>query len=212
MRKSFHVAVPFYEQTFDFTCGPACLMMALHHLDPSIPMEKGTEIDIWREANMVEIRGTSPQGLALAAHRRGFGARIVSNKESLPLRDLIIKRRPEVNIEVLDLFYEDLRKKCAQAGIPHQIRVVRPQDLWEALSRGGLPILLTSTRISADEHIPHWILITGWDDSIVYVNNPYVPHGNRADSLPMEVLLENLGFEGDQGLVVVSRRRSARGT
>lgn len=207
LRRHLRIDVPFYQQTFDFTCGPACLMMALHYLDSSVSLDRATEVDIWREANMVEIRGTSPQGLALAAHRRGFDARIVSNVEGMPLRDLILKRRPEVNVEVMDLFFEDLREKCTMAGIPLEVREVRLEDLWEALVRGELPILLTSTRVSADEHIPHWILITGWEDDVVYVNNPYVPDGRRVDTVPLDILRENLGFEGDQALVVVTRRK-----
>jgi hypothetical protein len=46
--------VPFYRQRFEFTCGAACLMMAMKYFDPSLKLTKDLEIDIWREANLVE--------------------------------------------------------------------------------------------------------------------------------------------------------------
>ncbi len=203
--------VPFYQQTFDFTCGPACLIMALHHFDPSIRLDRAMEIEIWREANMVEIRGTTSYGLALSAWRRGFPVRIINNTDAMPLRQLILKRRPEVKEELLDLFFEDLKKKCLEAGIPSEFREIELDDMKLALLKDELPILLTSTRVSAEEHIPHWILVTGWEGDRYFVNNPYVPDGRRVEVLSEEVLLRNMGFEGEQSLVLLSARTRGRG-
>jgi len=74
-----YLDVPFYRQTQDFTCGPACVMMAMAYFDYGVEMGKDLEIDIWREAHPGEIYGTIRYGLALAAKKRGFGASILSN-------------------------------------------------------------------------------------------------------------------------------------
>ena len=38
------VQVPFYEQTLEFTCGPATLMMAMHALDPTLALHRKLEL------------------------------------------------------------------------------------------------------------------------------------------------------------------------
>ncbi|HAQ00126.1 MAG TPA: ribosomal-protein-alanine acetyltransferase, partial [Rhodospirillum rubrum] len=72
--------VPLYHQTLEFTCGSACLMMAMHALDSRQPMTRSHEIRLWREATTIFMAsghgGCGPHGLALAAHRRGFEAEI----------------------------------------------------------------------------------------------------------------------------------------
>ncbi|HEY5539043.1 MAG TPA: peptidase C39 family protein [Thermoplasmata archaeon] len=46
--------VPFRHQSFDFTSGPACLLMAMRHFDPSLEVTREREVDLWREANLLE--------------------------------------------------------------------------------------------------------------------------------------------------------------
>ena len=76
---SIHLDIPFYRQHYDFTCGPASLMMAMKYLDRDTPLAKDLEIDIWREGNLVAVCGTSRFGLAYSAAVRGFSARVTSN-------------------------------------------------------------------------------------------------------------------------------------
>ena len=68
--------IPYYQQTLDFTCGPAALMMAMHALDDSVPMDRTFELRLWREATTIFMTsghgGCGPYGLALAAANRGF--------------------------------------------------------------------------------------------------------------------------------------------
>ncbi len=79
-RDSRNIKVPYYPQTTDFTCGPACLLMAMGALQPERLLERREELQIWREATTVFMTsghgGCSPQGLALAAWRRGFQVRL----------------------------------------------------------------------------------------------------------------------------------------
>ncbi len=46
--------VPFRYQSFDFTCGPACLLMSMRHFDPSLEATREREVDLWKKANLVE--------------------------------------------------------------------------------------------------------------------------------------------------------------
>ena len=44
---------PYRHQTTDFTCGPACLMMALAWAKPQRKLEPGLEFRLWREATTI---------------------------------------------------------------------------------------------------------------------------------------------------------------
>src|SRR3982750_740356 len=76
--------LPYYNQSLDFTCGPASLMMAMTALDKSQPIDRAHELQLWREANTVFMGqghpGSSPYGLALAGWRRGFPGRLWLSK------------------------------------------------------------------------------------------------------------------------------------
>jgi hypothetical protein len=64
--------LPHYRQTTDFTCGPASLMMAMKTLAPQTKIDRGLELQLWREANTIFMGpsgghgGCSALGLALA--------------------------------------------------------------------------------------------------------------------------------------------------
>ena len=73
------VGCPLLKVALRFHMWPPSLMMAMKYFDESINLSKDLEMDIWREANMIESYGTSRYGLAFAAARRGFRARVCSN-------------------------------------------------------------------------------------------------------------------------------------
>ncbi|HBU65362.1 MAG TPA: ribosomal-protein-alanine acetyltransferase, partial [Alcanivorax sp.] len=75
--------IPWVRQTTEFTCGPACLLMARHALDGHAPADTD-ELLIWREATTIFMTaghgGCHPLGLALAARRRGLSATVYCNQ------------------------------------------------------------------------------------------------------------------------------------
>jgi len=58
-KEPIRLNIPFYRQHYDFTCGPASLMMAMKYFDYNLHVVKDVEIDVWREGNMVELYGMS---------------------------------------------------------------------------------------------------------------------------------------------------------
>src|SRR3546814_15078070 len=78
--------VPYYAQTLEFTCGPACLMMSFKALDQGSEVGRLEETRLWREATTVfmtgGVGGCGALGLALAAHRRGFDVEVAVSNET----------------------------------------------------------------------------------------------------------------------------------
>lgn len=85
--------MPWYEQTLEFTCGPASLMMAMGSLRPELTLNRKLELRLWREATTIFMTaghgGCGPYGLAIAAARRGFRVEVYVTNEGVHLIDSV---------------------------------------------------------------------------------------------------------------------------
>jgi len=186
--------VVWYEQSLEFTCGPAALMMAMATLDRAVRPSRKLELRLWREATTVFMTaghgGCGPYGLALAAARRGFGVQVYVSNKGVHLVDTV---RGEDKKEVMRLVQEDMREQLRILGVPvvHSSFAI---DRMEAEFAGGaIPLVLISSWQIYGERFPHWVAVTGFDEHFVYVNDPYVDYeaGETAlDSIHMPIARE----------------------
>nr|WP_319527924.1 GNAT family N-acetyltransferase/peptidase C39 family protein [Pseudomonas laurentiana] len=179
--------VPYYAQTTEFTCGAACLLMGMAAIDRGRPMSQGEEIQLWREATTIFMTaghgGCSPQGLALAAWRRGFEVRMVlSQTGSLFLDGVRSTQKKEVMKLVEDGFAEALAETNVQQVLAAAF------DVPAALQAGFRPVVLISSYRFTRLKAPHWILVTGCDDEFVYLHDPDVDHSRHKRSLDCQHL------------------------
>ena len=199
---AFRGRVPFYRQASQFTCGPACLMMAMKFFKPAMKLNRELEFDIWREANLVESYGTSKEGLALAAARRGFDVYTVGRNLRHSFVDAIAEKIPGVNYHMLELLYKDTRSKFTGMGLKNISPMVSLTKLKSVLKMSHIPIVLTSTMLFGDrEELPHWIVLTEYSKIAWYVNNPLA---KSPDTRVEQVRLSNgLGYRGVRCALVV---------
>ena len=168
-------AVPYYEQTVDFTCGPACLMMALAHFKPDYTPCAVDEIRLWKEATTVFMMsgpgGCEPHGLAVAAVENGLAAEIhVSRKGPLFLKSV----RGEEKRKVMALAQEGFRLREKELGIPVHYTELSLQALRAALRRGYVVIVLVSGYHMFGKRVPHWVLAHGDDGRHILIHDPWV--------------------------------------
>jgi hypothetical protein len=192
--------VPFYRQTQDFTCGPACVMMAMAYFDYAVDLDKELEIDIWRESHPGEVYGTIRYGLALAAKKRGFGASILSNTKEIEFLDFIKQKYPSSDLKRLDFFFQDMEARCQNAGILIDMDDVPMETVQDAMRMGHVPILLMTASIFTNEDIPHWVVISGLDleRGTIMVNNPL---GEGPETLTLERFQDGYGWRGKEVMV-----------
>lgn len=195
--------VPFCEQELDFTCGPACLMMAMKYFDKTIKMDLSLELDIWREANLVGIRGTSRFGLALAAHRRGFSTKILNNTKDMGYVEIVKETRKNVDKEMLDFFFKDIKKKCAKAKIKEIVKDIGVGDVKNVLEEGAIPVVLANAKFFSGEDLAHWILVKGFDSKHFYINNPLDNPNKRKEKVPATMMRKALGYYGKKSIIAV---------
>lgn len=179
--------VPYYPQTTDFTCGAACLLMAMAALDNRRSMLRKEEIQLWREATTIFMTaghgGCSPQGLALAAWNRGFAVRLVLSQAGALFLDGV---RNVEKKEVMNLVEEGFAQALANTDVE---QVIAPGlDVRAALAAGYKPLVLISSYRLTHHKAPHWILVTGCDDDYVYLHDPDVDHSRQRESLDCQHL------------------------
>ncbi|MCF2949128.1 GNAT family N-acetyltransferase/peptidase C39 family protein [Paraglaciecola aquimarina] len=170
---------PWYEQTTDFTCGPAALMMAMKSISADMSMDQQTELDLWREATTIFMMsghgGCHPIGLALAAEKRGFNAKVLIN-QTLPLFTAGV--RSEHKKQTVELVEAQFASRAATKGIQVETAEFDLDLLQSALESGGRVLSLISTYQMDGYKVPHWVTITAMDDDCLYFHDPSVPDGH----------------------------------
>ncbi len=173
--------VPFYRQTTDFTCGAACLMMALKHFNPKTRLTRYVEIDLWREATTIfmtsGVGGCSAEGMAVAASRHGLVPLVVTSDRDVPF---IATVRNAEKKEVIELAHRSFKRTLKELGRPVAYRHLSPAHIRRAVDLGLVVILLVSGYRLYGEKVPHWVVVTGYDEHFVYIHDPYVPDDTPA--------------------------------
>lgn len=168
----FH-PMPWYQQTTDFTCGSASLLMAMASQDDRIRMDQQAELDIWRQATTIFMTsghgGSHPLGLALAALDYGFDTEVIISTDK-PL--FIEGVRSEQKKLVMSQVDRSFREKALQRGIKLSICDLSQQQIQQWLNQGYAVIILISTYRLDGRKVPHWVAITAMDDVCLYVHDP----------------------------------------
>lgn len=207
--------VPWHEQTLEFTCGPACLIMAMRAFDPSLAPTRSLELKLWREATTIfmtsGLGGCGPYGLALAAARRGFGAEIWVSDDGVQMVETV---RSAEKKAVMALVQADMEAEIRERELPLHYGVLDDADLEAAFDAGAIPLVLISSWQIYREKSPHWVVISGFDEHFVYVNDPFVDYEEEEtpiDSINMPIgrtqfrRMARYGRKGLQSVVLVRR-------
>ena len=204
--------LPYYNQSLDFTCGPASLMMAMRALDKTQPFDRAHELQLWREANTVFMGkghpGSSPYGLALAAWRRGFKPELwLSHRGPFLLRYQKLADRRKVS----DLMQREDEKLVKAAKLPVEIRKWTLADLEVAVGEGAIPLVLVSTNLFHGDDGPHWVAVAGIDSEHVYVNDPWITRKKRQTARTQTAraathadFMKMAAYDGERAVVLIS--------
>ncbi|WP_455205243.1 peptidase C39 family protein [Kaarinaea lacus] len=167
--------VPYYQQTLDFTCGPASLMMAMKTLNRKIELTRKLELRLWRESTTIYMTsghgGCGPYGLALAAEHRGFSVGLFVKKGETLFIDSV---RSEEKKEVIRLVEQDFLEEINSSNIAVHNHRLSTAEIISALDSGAVPVILISSYRIYNEKFPHWVVVTGHDDRFIYFHDPYV--------------------------------------
>lgn len=164
--------VPYYQQSVNFTCGPACLMMAIKTFNPKFQMNMTHELQLWREATTIFMTsghgGCGPHGLALSAWNRGYRPELFISTDTPLFVDSV--RSPDKK-KVMEYVHHDFEKKVKEAGIKSYKKRLGVPEIEKILDAGGLPIVLITTYHFDKNKVPHWVIITAYDEKFIYIHD-----------------------------------------
>ena len=166
------LTVPYHAQMMDFTCGPACLMMALKYFNPDTDFSEALELRLWKEATLIFMAagfgGAEGYGLALAAASRGLQCHRVTSMDTTPMLRSV---RAASKREVMKIVHTDMKKRAFKAGVSAAMYEYGVDEIVSGLHRGLLPIAMISTYRLTGDKTPHWVVVTGFDRDHVYIHD-----------------------------------------
>jgi len=177
--------IPYWKQTTEASCGPACLLMVFNYLNPKYGLSKGKEWELWRETSLLTWRGTHPYGLSLALLRRGHKVDLIRSGRKI-WQDVNFS----LNNSALKYAIQKQEKESKRLGLKEKIKKkISLEDLNKYIKKGKIPILLIQL-IKKDNSLgfAHWVILLGIDKKYVILNDPYVS-GNR--KVPKKTFLKS---------------------
>src|SRR5919108_3699230 len=134
------LTVPYYAQTLEFTCGPACLMMAMKYHNPPLVLDRSLELWLWKEATQIfmpsGLGGCGPFGLAVAAQRRGYQEKVILSEHQTPFLTSV---RSQEKREVIRLVDEQLREEARSLGVTQEHANFTIEDIVRAIREDMIP-------------------------------------------------------------------------
>lgn len=162
--------VPYFQQTSTATCGPACLMMVMKYWDPSLEFSRRFESRLWKKSySLLLLGGTYQFGLAATAAQLGFKAEIYQKTRFA----VAYPNLPQV----FTLVESIVSYKSRRLKIPVQYGKETIEVINDSLRRSIPPIVFLNLKPILGENVFHWVVVTGFDEQNVFVNDPYVPKG-----------------------------------
>jgi ribosomal protein S18 acetylase RimI-like enzyme len=166
-------APPYFHQTTEFTCGPACMMMALAWADRNFKPPAAFEFQLWREATTIFMSsgpgGCEPYGMAVALKRRGLEPELyVSHCGPYFLETAKGADKRRV-MQVTQLAFQ---REAKALGIPTHLTPVSESVLMRAFDAGSVVIVLVSGYHVVPRGRPHWIFAFGRHARHVLMHDP----------------------------------------
>lgn len=215
--------LPYHAQTADFSCGAACLATVLAWRDGGKP-DRELEFEVWREANMIGVRGIDQWGLAIPALERGMAATVVTEAPyTFPRRDpeeaarRLRERLASTGEEDVPVFTpQDLelswyaqqrnRERAEAAGVAWERRPPTRGDLASALEQEAVPVLLVDLEtLSGTWPAPHWVCVEAVEGGEVTVLDPDLGEPGRR-TLPwrdVQAAMDVSRYEAEPAAVVL---------
>jgi ribosomal protein S18 acetylase RimI-like enzyme len=166
-------APPYFHQTTEFTCGPACVMMALAWANPRLQPSPGLEFKLWREATTIFLGGghggCDPFGLALSLQRRGLDTEIYVSRAGPYFLDTV---RSDDRRRVMRLTQQEFRRESVSLGIRTHLARASESVLMSAFDADAVAIVLVSGHGMVRRRVPHWVFAFGWQGQFVLIHDP----------------------------------------
>jgi hypothetical protein len=176
--------IPYYAQSAEFTCGPACVLMIFKLFDPHLKLNRTLEFEVWRQCNMIGVRGADPFGMSVPLLDAGYEVHLATQRRRMIDPDLWRHRPREHKFtpedERLAVFgIAENRKRALSRGLTVEYGRLTVERVATSCREGVIPIALVHMGVVHQLDIPHWVVVTDAGEDRVAFNDPYPPKGGK---------------------------------
>jgi hypothetical protein len=188
---ALRTAPPYVHQTTDFTCGPACILMALAWSSPPKPFtpSPALELELWRQATTIfpcsnaGPGGCEPYGMAVTLARHGLAPEIYVSRPPPYFVDSV---KSAESRRVMQLTQAEFHQQATALNIPSHLTPVNESVLMRAFDAGSVAIVLLSGYHMVARGKPHWIFAFGRDGRHVLMHDPAALRDDQGMALAAE--------------------------
>jgi len=166
-------APPYFHQTTEFTCGSACIMMALAWAYPKFRASPAMEFALWREATTIVSRsgpgGCEPYGMAVALRHHGLWPEVYVSRPGMYFLETVNSADQR---RVMQITQAEFQREARALDIPSHLAPVNESVLMGAFDSGSVAIVLVSGYHMIPRGVPHWIFAFGRNGRHVLMHDP----------------------------------------
>ena len=196
-----HLKIPYYAQSAEFTCGPACVLMVFKLFNPSLKLNRTLEFEVWRQCNMIGVRGADPFGMSVPLLDAGYDVHLVTQRKMMIDFDLWRNRLREhgftpedANLAVFGI--AENKKRALGRGLTVQYGRLTVERVAKSCSEGFIPVALVHMGVVHQLDIPHWVVVTDAGEDHIAFNDPYPPKGGKNICVSREEFQQMLDHVG----------------
>jgi hypothetical protein len=176
--------VPYYAQTAEFTCGPACVLMIFKFFNPHLKLSRTLEFEVWRQCNMIGRRGADPFGMSVPLLDAGHEVHLLTRRRRMIDPDLWKNKLRKHSITTEDaklavFGIAENRKRALGRGLTVEYGRLTVEQVAKSCSQGFIPIALVHMGVVHQLDIPHWVVVTDAGEDYIEFNDPYPPKGGK---------------------------------
>ena len=177
--------IPYYAQSSEFSCGPACVLMIFKYFNNHLKLNRTLEFEVWRQCNMIGVRGTDPFGIAVPLLDAGHEVHLLTQRRDTINPDLWRSKLREYRFtpedaELAVFGIAENRKRALNRGLTVRYSRLTVERVAKYFNEEFIPIALVHMGVVHQLDIPHWVVVTdAGDDHMIAFNDPYPPHGGK---------------------------------
>lgn len=174
--------------------------MVMKHFNSKLQLTRELEYEVWRQCNMIGIKGADPYGLSLPLLNAGFDVRLTTQRRDVFDRKAWLRRvlrfftREEAELSLFGM--RENRRRALAKDLPVEYKRPTVARILEMVDARFVPVALVHMGVVHGLNIPHWVVVTDAKDEKITFNDPYPPKGRRGLKLPhdkFQKILDDIG-------------------
>jgi hypothetical protein len=158
---------------------------------PHLKLNRTLEFEVWRQCNMIGVRGADPFGISVPLLNAGYKVHLATQRRRMIDFDLWRRRLLENSFAAEDVSLAvfgigENRKRALGRGLTVEYSRLTVERIAKSFNEGLIPIALVHMGVVHQFDTPHWVVVVDVGEDHVAFNDPYPPKGGKGICLCRE--------------------------